>query len=98
MKRILTAIIIALTVSACTDTSPAKVVTEKEAVRIAKQQLVTARPDLEIREHYDTGGEFVPAGPTSGGGPKWVIGFWTTDRKTGWKWIYYVTVFPDGRT
>jgi hypothetical protein len=44
------------------------------------------------------GSDFVPAGLNSGGGPKWVIGFSTIDRKSGEKSVYYVTVFPDGWT
>ena len=59
---------------------------------------MTARPDLKVSDRFSFGGDFVPAGPSSGGGPKWVIGFSTVDRKSGQKWIYYVTVFRDGRT
>lgn len=97
MKRLLTVIIFALVVSVCADTPPTKLVTEQEAVRIARDQIVTTRPDLEVTDRLPYSG-FVPAGPTSGGVPKWVIAFSTADRKSSQKRVYYVTVFPDGRT
>ena len=76
---------------------PTKIVTKQEAIDIARKQLVTARPDLEVMETVP-GEMFVPEGPHSGGGPKWVIGFKTKDKKTGRAWRYYVTVCPDGTT
>lgn len=74
-----------------------KTITEQEAVDIAKAQLVAARPDLRVLNPtpYD---RFVGPGPHSGGGPKWVVGFDTVDKKSDAKSVYCVTVFPDGRT
>jgi len=79
------------------EVAPSGNLTEQEALQVARKQLVSARPDLEIQAPIP-GKWFVPAGPHSAGGPKWVIGFETTGKKNGKRWIYYVTVFPDGRT
>ncbi len=98
MKALLIAVILAFAVSASAETPPAKTITEQEAVDIARKQLVAARPDLDVKDPVHFGNRFVPAGPGSGGGPKWVIGFGTKDRKSSKDGIYYVTVFPDGRT
>lgn len=74
-----------------------KTVAEQEAVEIARSQLVAARTDLKVL-NITHGDCFVGPGPHSGGGPKWVVGFETVDKISGTKSVYYVTVFPDGRT
>ena len=98
MQRLLAAIVFTVAISVQASTPSAKVVSEQDAVQIAKSQLLTSRPDLEVVDRVPYGNDFVSAGPESGGGPKWVIGFLTTERKSGRKLVYYVTVFPDGRT
>jgi hypothetical protein len=97
MKTLLTAVILAFAVPAYPETLPVKPITEQQALEIAKKQLASARPDLDVKDPVPDN-RFVPAGPASGGGPKWVIGFETIDRNSGRKWICYVTVFPDGQT
>lgn len=97
MKTFLVALVLTLTASVRAETPSSKAVTEQEAVQIARDQLAFARPSLEIEGRVPYSG-FVPVGPESGGGPKWVIGFSTTDRKSSEQKIYYVTIFPDGRT
>lgn len=81
----------------CSCANTTNTIKEKDAITIARKQLVIARPGLTIIASVG-GNNFVSAGPTSGGGPKWVIGFETIDKTTRRHSIYYVTVFPDGRT
>jgi len=91
----MTAVLILVSVASCiTVTAP---ISEKRAIKIAKAQLSSSRHDLIVRG-VRPGNNFVAAGPHSGGGPKWVIGFFTRSKDKHEDSIHYVTVFPDGRT
>jgi hypothetical protein len=72
-------------------------ITKEDAVAMAAKFISSSRPTLKLTKDPAVP-YFVPAGPSSGGGPKWVIGFTAIDTKTKEKDIYYVTVFPNGKT
>jgi hypothetical protein len=77
--------------------SSAEPILKDDAIVAARKLIISLKPTLELTDASPVP-YFVPAGPSSGGGPKWVIGFTAQDTKTKEKDIYYVTVFPDGKT
>ena len=88
--------LLALVLCSCATT---REVTQQEAIEIARKQLVTARPDLKVMEAIPDDC-IISLTYSSDGVPHMVkmIGFEATDRTVEKKCVYYVTVFPNGKT
>ena len=86
--------LLALVLCSC---ATVKTVTYQEAVEIAGKQLVIAWPNLEVMRAIPD--EFsVTYSSDRVLQTEWRIGFEATDRRVDKNCVYYVTVFPDGKT
>ena len=86
--------LLALVLCSCATT---REVTQQEAVEIAGKQLVIAWPNLEVMRAIPD--EFsVTYSSDRVLQTEWRIGFEATDRRVDKNCVYYVTVFPDGKT
>lgn len=72
-------------------------IAKEDAIVAGAKFINSSRPALKLAKNPAVS-YFVPARPSSGGGPKWVIGFTAIDTKTKEKDVYCATVFPSGKT